>query len=93
VQVANVQQMCDRGLFKRGTQWVDGSLVNTATTKDGRAQEQFFTPDAVIDFGSREHLDLVHALAAENRQGLLALPGEILIRIGGRTLLIRNPVE
>jgi Ca-activated chloride channel homolog len=80
VQVASVQQLGDRAFYKRGRQWIDG---NAALSKSLAA-------DLTITFGSEQHLALVHELAAEGRQGLLSLPGDILLNRGGVNILIKN---
>ncbi|MDA1267286.1 MAG: VWA domain-containing protein, partial [Planctomycetota bacterium] len=80
VEVATVQQFADRAFFKRGEQWIDGSA---ALTKNLDA-------DLILQFGSKEHLDLVHELAAEGRQGLLSLRGEILLSHKGQNVLVQN---
>ena len=77
----NVRQAADRSFFKRGRTWIDGSLVGDTPAE----------PDRVVEYGSDEHLELVHALVLENRQAALSLRGDIVLRIGGRTILIKNP--
>ncbi|MFG0330332.1 MAG: VIT domain-containing protein [Phycisphaerales bacterium] len=83
VETAAVQQMCDRAFFKRGDRWIDGELVENQSSVE---------PDEVVDFGSVRHLELVHDLARQDRQGLLAMPGEILLELDGRVVLVRNNI-
>ena len=82
VEITNVQQVADRAFFKRGKNWVDARLVNQ--------QDDSLSPSRTIDFGSKEHLDMVYAFAADNRQACLALPGDILLEYGGEVVLIKN---
>ncbi|MCK6459058.1 MAG: VIT and VWA domain-containing protein [Planctomycetes bacterium] len=79
--LAAVQQASDRALFCRGKQWIDGRIVA------GRSP---VAPDATIECGTPEFERLVDALVAEDRQGLLAVRGEILLRLDGRNVLVRN---
>lgn len=79
--LAPVQQASDRALFCRGKQWVDGRIV---------AQRAPVAPDVTVDCGTPEFERLVDALVAEDRQGLLAVRGEILLRLDGRNVLVRN---
>jgi hypothetical protein len=55
--------------------------------------ERDVTPSRVIAFGSREYLDLAERLARENRQGSIALAGDILLMIDGEPVLIKAPSE
>jgi Ca-activated chloride channel family protein len=80
VQVASVQQIADRAFYKRGTQWVDG----------GAAVAKRLAVDSTVTFGSEEHLELVYALAAQGRQGLMSLGGEILLNHEGQNVLVIN---
>ncbi len=85
VEIASVQQVCDRAFFKRGAQWIDSQLV-TATAAHSEAIE----PDETIEFGSAAHLAVLHRLIEQNRQGVLSLSGDIMLRFDGRNILIRN---
>ena len=80
VVTARVQQVNDRAFFQRGDLWVDSRAV--ADAKKG------LRPDAVVAFGSDEYHKLVERLAGENRQGVLSLSGDLLLRIDGRNVLI-----
>jgi len=48
-----------------------------------------FAPDRVVTVGTPEFNVVVDQLVAENRQGCLALRGEILVRVGQENILIR----
>ncbi|MEZ5962690.1 MAG: VIT domain-containing protein [Planctomycetota bacterium] len=80
VETTAVQQICDRAFFRRGNQWIDGRLLSAGNLQ----------PVRTIQFGSPEHLQLVHKLASENRAGTLSLTGEIVLRIDGEVLAINN---
>jgi len=81
VEITTVQQICDRSLFKRGDRWIEGNLV---------AQQATLHPDVVVEYGTPAFDALLDALIAEGRQGMVARKGEILIRRGSKTVLVRN---
>jgi len=81
VEVTTVQQVCDRTFYRRGDRWVDSRIV----ADDNRE------PDRVVAFGSTEHRDLVERLARENRQGTIALSGDIFVLVGGKAILVEGP--
>lgn len=83
VEFGGVQQVVDRAFFKRGTQWIDAQLVT------GQLPQ---VADEVVLFGSEQHRVMLDQLVSEGRQGLLALPGDILMRYEGRNVLVRNAV-
>jgi hypothetical protein len=45
----------------------------------------------VVEFGSADFTKLVEALAKDNRQGSVALRGEVLIKVGEEVLLVKGP--
>ncbi|MCP4709515.1 MAG: VWA domain-containing protein [Planctomycetes bacterium] len=81
VSISNVQQVNDRAFYQRGNRWVDSQLVE---------KEKEVKPDRIIQFGSDEFIDLAFRLARENRQGSIAFKGEILIKIDGKSVLIKK---
>lgn len=83
VSFTGVQQVNDCAFFQRGNQWIDGRTINPNAP-------QAITPDVVIEYGSAEHIALINRLVAQNRQGVLALEGDILLQDDGRTILVRN---
>jgi Ca-activated chloride channel family protein len=84
VEIPNVQHCNDRALFKRGKQWIDGSLIaNRITLK----------ADQVVKFGTPEFAALLELLVKQNRQGALAVRGDILIRVNDKTVLVKNEWE
>ena len=76
-----IQQVNDQAYYNRGSQWVDSRLVS---------HKDQVTPARVIEFGSREYFDLAHRLAAQNRQGSIALTGDILLVVDGEPVLIKS---
>jgi hypothetical protein len=82
VEITNVQQITDRTFFRRGTRWVDARALD---------KEKTVKPDVVVEFGTPEFRRLVDRLVAEGRQGILALSGEMLLVIDGKTVLIKAP--
>ena len=82
VTIANVQQINDRAYYRRGNRWVDSRLVT---------DEAQIKPTRIIEFGSAEFIELAQRLATENRQGSIALEGDILLLIDGEPVLIRAP--
>ncbi|WP_395743217.1 VIT domain-containing protein [Prosthecobacter sp.] len=78
VEITSVQQCQAGALFNKGNRWMDASAA-----KAGRG------PDRTVEIGSAEFGRLVDELAADNRQGLLALRGELLVEHRGELVLIR----
>jgi len=78
VEITSVQQVQAGALFNKGNRWTDANAA-----KIERA------PDRTIEIGSAEFGHLVDELAADNRQGLLALRGELLLEHRGQLVLIR----
>ena len=81
VSIAGIQQVNDRAYYHRGNRWVDSDLVE---------KEAQLTPTRVIEFGSSEFIELAEKLARENRQGSIALRGDILLMVDGEPVLVRN---
>lgn len=76
-----VQQISDRAFFLRDGQWIDSQLIYAQLD---------FQPQETIQFGSAAHTAMLQSLAAEGRQGLLSLPGEILLYHAGKRVLVQN---
>jgi Ca-activated chloride channel family protein len=79
VEITTVQQVNDRAFYKRGNRWVDSALLDDANPAGPR----------VVEVGSDAFRRLFERLAAENRQGVVALKGEILLRVGDENILVR----
>ncbi|MFN3242345.1 MAG: VIT and vWA domain-containing protein [Planctomycetota bacterium] len=82
VELSLIQQVCDRGFFKRGNRWVDGNSVVAQT----------ITPHQTIALASPAYFALARRLESEGRCGLLSMPGEILVEVDGKNVLVTNPV-
>lgn len=82
VEITNVQQITDKTFFRRNNRWVDANVLE---------REETLKPDQTIEFGTPEFYKLVDRLVREGRQGILALSGEMLISIDGKTVLIKTP--
>jgi len=81
VQVTRVQQINDRAFFQRAGRWIDGQAINsTAGTQ----------PDRTVVVGTPEFSQLLRQLVAENRQGALAMSGEVLLRVDDRNILVKG---
>jgi len=72
VSVANIQQINDLAFYRQGGRWIDSSLLAGGQIR----------PDRIIEYGSPEYFELAEQLAREGRQGLLSLPGDVMIRSG-----------
>jgi Ca-activated chloride channel family protein len=82
VSVTSVRQVSDRTYYRKNGQWLDSSLV---------ARGSVVHPSHEIQFGTEEYFDLAQRLAAQGRQGSLALGGDILLVVDGRMILVRGP--
>ncbi|MHC4691172.1 MAG: VIT domain-containing protein [Planctomycetota bacterium] len=83
VSIANVQQINDLAYYQRGNRWVDSRLVN---------EEDTVKPVKIIEFGSDEFMEIAEQLAKENRQGSIALAGDVLLLVNGEPVLIKNRI-
>jgi hypothetical protein len=78
VEITSVQQVQAGAFFNKGNRW-----------SDANASKSERVPDRTIEIGSAEFGHLVDELAADNRQSLLALRGELLLEHRGQIVLIR----
>lgn len=78
IEITHVQQCQAGAFFNKGNRWTDSA-----------AAEADRAPDRTIEIGSSEFGRLVDELAADNRQGLFALRGELLLEHRGQLVLIR----
>ena len=81
VEITTVQQITDRTFFKRNNRWVDANALKNETAK----------PDRVVEVGTPEFYKLVDQLLRDGREGILALSGELLLVVDGKTVLIKAP--
>ncbi len=82
VAIANVQQINDRAYYYRSNRWIDSRLLKDETK---------IQPKRTIEFGSPEFIELVSKLAATNRQGSIALGGDVLLLVDGEPVLVKGP--
>ncbi len=78
VEITSVQQCQAGALFNKGNRWTDANAA--------RAERAH---DRTVEIGSAEFGRLVDELASDNRQGLLALRGELLLEHRGQIVLVR----
>jgi Ca-activated chloride channel family protein len=81
VENRSIQQINDRAYYNRHNRWIESSIVNR--------KESQLKPDRTIKFGSDEYFELAEELAKTNRQGTLAMPGELLIIVNDQIILIK----
>jgi len=84
VSITTVQQINDQAYYHRGNRWVDSRLVN---------EEDTVVPVKTIEFGSEEFMEIAEKLAKENRQGSIALAGDVLLLVNGQPVLIKNRTD
>lgn len=84
VAITNVQQINDRAYYYRSNRWVDSRLL-----KD----ERKIQPKRIIEFGSPEFIELVSKLAAANRQGSVAIGGDVLLLVDEEPVLVKSPAS
>jgi Ca-activated chloride channel family protein len=79
VSISNVQQVNDRAFYRRGNRWIDSALLGQPDA----------APNRIVAVGSPEFRLLAERLAAQSRQGCIALNGEILLQVDGQSILVR----
>lgn len=84
VRVLNVQACNDLALYRKNDRWVDGRTFDLLA-RPGADPTKF---NEVVTFASPRYFEICSVLAASNRQGLLALPGEIELYLEGRRILV-----
>jgi len=81
VEITTVQQIADRTFFKRNSRWVDANALKKESAQ----------PDRVVEFGTPEFYKLVDQLLRDGREGILALSGDLLLLVDGKTVLVKAP--
>lgn len=81
VELSFVRQVSDKSFYKRGERWVDAALLDDAQA----------AADETVEFGTKRFDELVERLVKENRQGVLALGGEVYFLIDGKRVLVTWP--
>ena len=79
IEVSGVQQVNDKAFYQRDKQWIDSRIAD----KEAKA-------DRTIEFGSKAFFDLVRRLAEQNRQGVIAMGGDVLLEIDDEVVLIKG---
>ena len=85
VRITSVQQVSDLTFYHRGNRWVDSRLAGM--------EEEEVVPDRTVDFGSKEFVELIGHLVAQNRQGCLSFAENVLILNGGEIILVDMPED
>ncbi|MEO1277350.1 MAG: VIT domain-containing protein [Planctomycetota bacterium] len=84
IVLSGMRQVADQTLFRRGGQWIDASLIEAVDGNNANVDE-------TVEFASERYFELAEELAAENRQGLLALDGDVMLNRADRVILVRAP--
>lgn len=82
VTIGSVQQVNDMAFYQRNGVWTDSRITMKA---------QDLTKAIIVEWGSDAYRKLLDSLIRSNRQGALALHGEISIEVDGQLYLVRNP--
>ncbi|MBK7404247.1 MAG: VWA domain-containing protein [Phycisphaerales bacterium] len=77
---SSVRQSADQAYYRRGQRWVEAGLLDQAESE----------PERTIEFASDEYFTLVDRLAKENRQGVLAVEGDVYLMLDGKRTLVRQ---
>ena len=84
-----LQQIGPDTLYRQDTRWVDARIItrDQSLAEDEPRPE----PDETVAFATPRYFEIASALASQNRQGLMAVPGEVEIMLDGRRVLVQNP--
>lgn len=84
-----LQQIGPDTLYRQDARWVDARIItqDQALAEDDPRPE----PDETVAFATPRYFEIASALASQNRQGLMAVPGEVEIMLDGRRVLVQNP--
>jgi Ca-activated chloride channel family protein len=83
VETTTVQQICDRAFYKRGARWIDSRIV----------LGQRLEADETVELGSERFAALQQQLESQGRAGVLSLPGEVLVEVAGKNILVQSKLE
>lgn len=81
VAAMSVCQVADRTLYQRGQRWVDSRVL----------KDEAEPPQRTVEFASDAYNEIVTDLAKENRQGMLALGGDVYLLYQGQRVLVKGP--
>jgi Ca-activated chloride channel family protein len=88
-QGMTLQQIGPDTLYRQGARWVDSGVIRQ---DQARAQNEAKPqPDETVAFATDRYFEIAQRLVAQNRQGLMAVPGEVEILLDGRRILLQNP--
>lgn len=84
-----LQQIGPDTLYRQDARWVDARIItqDQSLAEDEPRPE----PDETVAFATPRYFEIASALASQNRQGLMAVPGEVEIMLDGRRVLVQNP--
>lgn len=86
VTIKNVQQLGGLAFFRQGDEWYDSRLMLSKQAKKSNAEAQ-----REVQFGTKEYWSLAAHLTQKGQQGLMALPGNVVLLVDGQPVLIRGP--
>ncbi len=86
IEITTCQQVNDQTLFRRDNRWCDSRIM---LTPDQEVPE----PDRTVEFGTDEYFELAELLAKDGRALLIAMSGEVFIRVGDENVLVKNPED
>lgn len=90
VQFAGIKQINDETYYFRSGQWVDSRILAFAA-KDEKKAEEAEKPDETVEFGTEAFDDLLARLVSSNRQGVLAIGGDVYLTMESKRILVRLP--
>lgn len=79
VSVTTVQQVANGSFYRRDNRWVDAAASEQAKA----------APSRTVEVGSAEFNRLVERLVKEGRQSCFAMRGELLLKVGDETVLVK----
>jgi Ca-activated chloride channel family protein len=80
VETATVQQVGDLSFFRRAGCWIDARALNGPPA---------VKPHETIELDTPAYAQLADRLTAEGRNSVLGMPGDMLIWVDGRTILVK----
>ncbi|MBS0187346.1 MAG: VWA domain-containing protein [Planctomycetes bacterium] len=84
VRITAVQNVAQNALYRRGkqgqTRWVEAALL----------EKELEAPEQVVAFGTPDYAAIAHRLAETGQAGYVAMPGEVLVLVDGKRVLLQN---
>ncbi len=78
---SGIQQINDRCYYLKDGHWVDSRVVSLVRR---------VKTDETIVLGTERYSQLVDQLVKENRTGMLAMKGDLIVKLGSKTVLVKN---